>query len=431
MHPIGFLQISLLAVALLLVGLTDCKTSSCTIDATNYDQSCTQASDCVAVASGDFCSANACTCENAAISASAATQYQNDLSKAVQHPVTCPCPTPPTVECNQGTCQIVSLPPPAPSCDDYFQAVYGAQCPGNLVPPAVEFAREQARFDAQCTEGLALQGNGLTATRLEACVAAIQSGGCTARSDPQGPCSFYALGGSLGAGIACAVDSQCQSAACAGSSVPFTGPVPPCGSCEAGGAAGQACTGGAARCVQGLACDSTGQCVANVYAGAGASCNPNIGALCNPGLYCDPYTNQCTATGGEGDACLGYVFDDTCTLPLVCPAAVGSHSTCQPPGGAGAHCNQGTDCMFGLACDSLAEACAPVTWVNLGETCNDHIMCIDGYCLPPAAGLRTCMPFVPDGQSCTHDTTCDAFAVCVYTTLGAPGICALEYPTCP
>jgi hypothetical protein len=52
-----------------LVLSTDCD-PSCTLDASRYDQSCTQDSDCVAVFLGDFCGAHACACENAAINLS-------------------------------------------------------------------------------------------------------------------------------------------------------------------------------------------------------------------------------------------------------------------------------------------------------------------------------------------------------------------------
>ncbi|MGA7123971.1 MAG: hypothetical protein WBY94_27970 [Polyangiaceae bacterium] len=51
------------------------------IQASNYDQSCTTDSDCVAVAEGSFCYPGAGRCPSAAIRTSALTQYQADVSK--------------------------------------------------------------------------------------------------------------------------------------------------------------------------------------------------------------------------------------------------------------------------------------------------------------------------------------------------------------
>ena len=80
--------------------------SSCSIDASHYDRSCKQDSDCIAVYSGSFCGSGSdtCACENAAISASAQSQYDSDLSAT--HPLVCPCPAPPAVGCNAGTCVV-------------------------------------------------------------------------------------------------------------------------------------------------------------------------------------------------------------------------------------------------------------------------------------------------------------------------------------
>jgi hypothetical protein len=46
-------------------------------------------------------------------------------------------------------------------CDDYYRAFFTAACPGNLVPPPAEVAREQRRFDTLCNATLALPGVGL------------------------------------------------------------------------------------------------------------------------------------------------------------------------------------------------------------------------------------------------------------------------------
>ena len=51
------------------------------IQASNYDQSCTNDSDCAPVAVGDFCDPTAGTCPNAAINKDALSQYQADVAK--------------------------------------------------------------------------------------------------------------------------------------------------------------------------------------------------------------------------------------------------------------------------------------------------------------------------------------------------------------
>jgi hypothetical protein len=51
------------------------------IQASNYDQSCTTDSDCVAVGEGSFCYPGAGRCPSAAIRKSALSQYQADVSK--------------------------------------------------------------------------------------------------------------------------------------------------------------------------------------------------------------------------------------------------------------------------------------------------------------------------------------------------------------
>jgi hypothetical protein len=93
-----------LALLFLLLGcatLDGCK-DSCSLQAANYDQACQTDSDCVAVFLGSFCAAQSCACENAAINASSYQQYASDFEK--DNAPRCPCPSPPPVACNQGTC---------------------------------------------------------------------------------------------------------------------------------------------------------------------------------------------------------------------------------------------------------------------------------------------------------------------------------------
>jgi hypothetical protein len=77
----------------------------CSIEATSYNQSCTGASDCVAVYSGALCGSS-CACANSAINVGAQAQYNTDLS-ASTYP-RCPCPSPPQVACTSGTCGLAA-----------------------------------------------------------------------------------------------------------------------------------------------------------------------------------------------------------------------------------------------------------------------------------------------------------------------------------
>jgi hypothetical protein len=94
------------------------------IQASNYDQSCTTDTDCVAVAEGNFCYPGAGNCPNAAISKSANAQYQADTAKTRAASCYAPgnCGTGPGPCCLGGTCsfslQCPLNPPlnPAPTC---------------------------------------------------------------------------------------------------------------------------------------------------------------------------------------------------------------------------------------------------------------------------------------------------------------------------
>lgn len=90
-----------LVAVVLFASLDHCK-GNCSIEASSYDQSCTLDSDCVAVFSGSFCGAHECACENSVINVTAEARYEADLQN--DHAPECPCPSPPPVSCNAGTC---------------------------------------------------------------------------------------------------------------------------------------------------------------------------------------------------------------------------------------------------------------------------------------------------------------------------------------
>jgi hypothetical protein len=78
---------------------------SCSIRASDYDQSCTSDSDCAEVTEGDFCGQFPCICPNAAVSVTAKNAYSANLSKLLPaSPVACSCPATLGARCNGGVC---------------------------------------------------------------------------------------------------------------------------------------------------------------------------------------------------------------------------------------------------------------------------------------------------------------------------------------
>jgi hypothetical protein len=74
-----------------------------TIKASDYDQACTTAADCVAVIDGNLC--GSCFCPNAAINQSALSAYNAGVTAAGgPSPSDCFCPALPPVACTNGVC---------------------------------------------------------------------------------------------------------------------------------------------------------------------------------------------------------------------------------------------------------------------------------------------------------------------------------------
>jgi Sulfatase-modifying factor enzyme 1 len=80
--------------------------AACSIQASDYDQSCTSDSDCVEVVEGDICGPPLCSCPNAAINVSAQSAYSADLAKLLPvGPVACNCGAADLgPHCNSGVC---------------------------------------------------------------------------------------------------------------------------------------------------------------------------------------------------------------------------------------------------------------------------------------------------------------------------------------
>ncbi len=71
------------------------------ISAGEFDRSCSQDADCVAIGVGDFCE---CSCESGAINVADLPKYQERLS-GISCSVDCgPCPDLPDAFCDMGTC---------------------------------------------------------------------------------------------------------------------------------------------------------------------------------------------------------------------------------------------------------------------------------------------------------------------------------------
>lgn len=86
------------------------KTPHCELVASDYDTSCTTASDCSAVFLGNACTAT-CACENAVISSSSLAAYQADYKSASDGgSIVCPCPPIQPPSCCKGKCVVGTCP---------------------------------------------------------------------------------------------------------------------------------------------------------------------------------------------------------------------------------------------------------------------------------------------------------------------------------
>lgn len=303
------------------------------------------------------------------------------------------------------------------ACDDYFTAYFGQGCAGLLFQPS-DVSRAQSRWDTLCQAALSAPGESVTASMLESCAAAIQSGGCAANAEKA--CAFP-LAGTLAAGSPCVADSQCASGSCSASAP--QGPA--CGRCNPTAPQGQACSGNTG-CGAGAACGTNG-CQTITYGASGAACQPPV-SLCGDGLVCDSVTQTCTQPVAAGGACM---MPTDCASTLTCvPSAdpgVGK-DTCQAPGPAGAPCFSSLDCASGLTCDTTKQQCAQVTWAAAGESCGGAVQCAIGNCSIAfgTTGTGTCPTVIADGQPCdpaSASTTCDLLASCV------GGKCTLDTTT--
>jgi hypothetical protein len=153
-------------------------------------------------------------------------------------------------------------------------------------------------------------------------------------------------------------------------------------------------------------------CTPMTRPGVGESCD-GIVSFCKTGLYCDHQsTHKCLPLGKLGESCSAQ-GNDGCVQPLVC---VGTPSTCQAPGRAGASCaNETPGCDASLKCSQKGQ-CEPITWVDPGQPCDGALSwCRRGYCPQNGFGgaaMSICPPIIADGVSCGATDTCESSSLC-------------------
>jgi hypothetical protein len=81
--------------------------SACVIiDLSSYDQSCNQASDCIAVVGGGQICDGYCNCDEGAINASAQATYDSALSQVTPSTTVCACPESGSIACQDHVCTL-------------------------------------------------------------------------------------------------------------------------------------------------------------------------------------------------------------------------------------------------------------------------------------------------------------------------------------
>lgn len=90
------------------LALAACAAGDTTMSLGDFDQTCSAASDCAPVRSGDLCGGG-CDCPNSAINKSDLSRYTMEEAQKVKScsgkPVACPCVAP-QVACDQGKCAL-------------------------------------------------------------------------------------------------------------------------------------------------------------------------------------------------------------------------------------------------------------------------------------------------------------------------------------
>jgi len=159
----------------------------------------------------------------------------------------------------------------------------------------------------------------------------------------------------------------CAGAACSDGDVELARTCGGDGSCPSGGT--QSCNG--LRCADGSSCL--------------ASCGGDPD--CMPGLSCD--TGSCVGLLSDGAGCTA-----NAQCINVCAAGI-----CAPLGGAGADCDQPTDCQAAFTCAS-SDTCK----LRLGASCSTGTVCASGHCADDVCCNDACSGVC---KVCGADGLCD------------------------
>jgi hypothetical protein len=280
----------------------------------------------------------------------------------------------------------------AADAESLCQAYALASCTRHLRCDRLDFTQHygsvercQERTLPICLDELSAAGTGITLVAVDSCIDALNVASCEAGlSRPLPACTFA---GDKSDGAGCRYDSQCASAFC-------NRPLRSwCGTCAAQASAGGECDRNRPNgCATGLACVSSGTCVAPMASGAACASS----ADCSGGLRCNRESvRRCAPRARLNETCAEVVDCDP-TLGLYCNesglCAVAEYAN------AGDACDfeGGSYCAASSSCKSSEGLPAPVGTCEApradgeacdlmaGDGCDAPALCIESRCEPPA-----------------------------------------------
>ncbi len=269
------------------------------------------------------------------------------------------------------------------ACQGWASAVCTAQekcAPFALSSTWGDASTCEARRSAICLATLRVAGTAANASTVSACASAIKAASCEINSIIETLPACLPVAGSLAAGAACAVDSQCISTYCR-----ITAGVP-----------GTACGTCAARAPEGQLCYADSDCQGDLK------------------CYATQSVKHCMARAQIGEKC-----DDThiCIAPATCQG-----TTCAAPAALGAKCDVGTkncDAGQGAYCHDQKALCTAFKTAKEGAACNlingEFVKCSYGLtCGDLKDGIGTCKLIPDQGEACSSgdNPPCRAGLIC-------------------